>query len=84
MISLNCTFRSEIHENLNCTRCQNDKVGPENIGVGDENKSEHRKYQSDEDIPDIGGFAGIAGCLHKLKSSEKQVSPDSLNYHCIY
>ncbi|XP_031260342.1 protein CHROMATIN REMODELING 25 [Pistacia vera] len=65
--------RSEIHENMNCIRCQNYEDGPESIGEGDENEAGHGKFQSDEDIPDIGGFAGIAGCLHKLKSSEKQV-----------
>lgn len=27
--------------------------------------------QSNEE--DIGGFASVSGCLHKLKSSEKQV-----------
>ncbi|KAJ0076633.1 hypothetical protein Patl1_36148 [Pistacia atlantica] len=65
--------RSEIHENMNCTRCQNYEDVPESIGEGDENEAGHGKFQSDEGIPDIGGFAGIAGCLHKLKSSEKQV-----------
>ncbi|KAJ4716327.1 protein CHROMATIN REMODELING 25 [Melia azedarach] len=65
--------RSEIHEKMNCTRCQNYGDGPESIGEGDEDESRNRICQSDQEISDIGGFAGIAGCLHELKSSEKQV-----------
>ncbi|PKI55553.1 hypothetical protein CRG98_024053 [Punica granatum] len=44
--------RSEIHEKMNCLRCQN---------------------TDDTENWDIGSFAEIAGCFHKLKSSEKQV-----------
>ncbi|KAL2477248.1 protein CHROMATIN REMODELING 25 [Forsythia ovata] len=36
-----------------------------------ESESTSQSCQSDKE--DIGGFAGIAGCLHKLTSSEKQV-----------
>ncbi|CAN1133476.1 Protein CHROMATIN REMODELING 25 [Linum perenne] len=63
--------RSEIHENMNCARClvHNDDE-PKSIEnedtSGDDNKSS-------EDASDIGGFAGISGCVDKLKSSEKQV-----------
>ncbi|XP_059653740.1 protein CHROMATIN REMODELING 25 [Cornus florida] len=67
--------RSQIHEKMSCTRCQTCEIvvedRPNNAreidGVGSRNEG----CQSDEE--DIGGFAGIAGCLHKLKSSEKQV-----------
>ncbi|KAF5757912.1 putative DNA helicase chromatin remodeling SNF2 family [Helianthus annuus] len=48
---------SEIHGKMNCTRC-----------------GEHTEDAicMDEE-EDIGGFAGISGCLHNLKRSEKQV-----------
>ncbi|KAH9695550.1 protein CHROMATIN REMODELING 25 [Citrus sinensis] len=65
--------RSEIHENMHCTRCQNYDDGAESIGEGDETNSANENDQSDQEVTDIGGFAGLAGCLHKLKSSEKQV-----------
>ncbi|KAB1993614.1 hypothetical protein ES319_D13G042800v1 [Gossypium barbadense] len=63
--------RSEIHEKMNCNRCKND--GSENIGEQERCESENGSSGSDEEVSDIGGFAGIAGCLDKLKSSEKQV-----------
>ncbi|KAK9176794.1 hypothetical protein WN944_028813 [Citrus x changshan-huyou] len=65
--------RSEIHENMHCTRCQNYDDGAESIGEGDETNSANENDQSDQEVTDIGGFAGLAGCLHKLKSSEKQL-----------
>ncbi|TYI45537.1 hypothetical protein E1A91_D13G044300v1 [Gossypium mustelinum] len=63
--------RSEIHEKMNCNRCKND--GSENIGEQERCESENGSSGSDQEVSDIGGFAGIAGCLDKLKSSEKQV-----------
>ncbi|PPS05376.1 hypothetical protein GOBAR_AA15296 [Gossypium barbadense] len=63
--------RSEIHGKMNCNRCKND--GSENIGEQERCESENGSYGSDQEVFDIGGFAGIAGCLDKLKSSEKQV-----------
>ncbi|KAL9415141.1 hypothetical protein AB3S75_043420 [Citrus x aurantiifolia] len=65
--------RSEIHENMHCTRCQNYDDGAESIGEGDETNLANENDQSDQEVTDIGGFAGLAGCLHKLKSSEKQL-----------
>lgn len=53
--------RSEIHEKMNCNRCQNYEMQVD----------ASPSSQSDEE--DIGGFASVSGCLHKLKSSEKQV-----------
>ncbi|XP_057964453.1 protein CHROMATIN REMODELING 25 isoform X2 [Malania oleifera] len=64
--------RSEIHENMSCVRCQNcdDMMG---LGEGDGVKSTDEGCKSDQEDSDIGGFAGVSGCFHKLKSSEKQV-----------
>ncbi|KAL4575977.1 hypothetical protein LXL04_012065 [Taraxacum kok-saghyz] len=49
-------------QKMMCTRCH---------------KSEEQEQETDLDInsdeEDIGEFAGISGCLHKLKKSEKQV-----------
>ncbi|PON69110.1 Helicase [Parasponia andersonii] len=64
--------RSEIHEKMNCIRCQSDDDRPE-IEKRDTNQSAIRGCESDHDTSDIGGFAEIAGCSDKLKSSEKQV-----------
>ncbi|CAK9168936.1 unnamed protein product [Ilex paraguariensis] len=69
------TIRSEIHEKMSCNRCQNYEVMLddrfENIDEVGEIKSTNEDCQADQE--DIGGFASMAGCLHKLKSSEKQV-----------
>ncbi|XP_062091450.1 protein CHROMATIN REMODELING 25 isoform X2 [Humulus lupulus] len=68
LFSFHENVRSEIHEKMNCIRCQSDDDRPEI-----ENKLMNRSCESDQDSSDIGGFAEIAGCLEKLKSSEKQV-----------
>ncbi|KAF5448145.1 hypothetical protein F2P56_028703 [Juglans regia] len=65
--------RSEIHQNMNCIRCQNCNDRPESIEEGDGNHSTNINCQSDQETSDIGRFAEISGCLHKLRSSEKQV-----------
>lgn len=49
---------------MNCTRC-------EISGGQSTDTSIDEGSHSDEE--DIGGFAGISDCLHKLKNSEKQV-----------
>ncbi|EEF43701.1 DNA repair and recombination protein RAD54B, putative [Ricinus communis] len=64
-------IRSEIHEKMNCDRCLFNDDGLESIM--DEDGSVSRRCKSDEEVFDIGGFAKIAGILHELKSSEKQV-----------
>lgn len=53
---------------MNCIRCQIYHETPQSIAEEDSNISE-----SAQETSDIGGFAEIAGCLQKLKSSEKQV-----------
>ncbi|KAJ8763549.1 hypothetical protein K2173_002432 [Erythroxylum novogranatense] len=64
--------RSEIHEKMNCARCLCNDEGLENIG-GEEKSTDGSCLYDDQNVFDIGGFAGLAGCLHKLKSSEKQI-----------
>ncbi|KAG5061732.1 hypothetical protein JHK87_002761 [Glycine soja] len=59
---------SEIHENMQCSRCQTFD-GPRST----EAQSTITDSESDEETSDIGGFAEIAGCLQNLKRSEKQV-----------
>lgn len=63
-----CQYRSEIHEKMSCNRCQRDAVMPDDNPIADFNT---QGLQPDQE--DIGGFAGVAGCLHALRSSEKQV-----------
>lgn len=65
-------FRSEIHEKLRCTRCLT-YDGPQSTNEKCASQSTIN-CESDEETYDIGGFAGIAGCLEKLKRSEKQVA----------
>ncbi|KAL8156238.1 hypothetical protein AgCh_001365 [Apium graveolens] len=75
LFSLHDNVSSEIHEKMNCIRCGScggmaDDI-PETYAEQNGVSSVNEDCQSDQD--DIGGFAGITGCLHKLKSSEKQV-----------
>ncbi|XP_059308132.1 protein CHROMATIN REMODELING 25 [Lycium ferocissimum] len=62
------SVRSEIHENMSCDRCQPDAVMPDDNTIAEFNTQDHQPDQED-----IGGFAGAAGCLHTLQSSEKQI-----------
>ncbi|KAJ7967452.1 Protein CHROMATIN REMODELING like [Quillaja saponaria] len=65
--------RSEIHENMQCIRCQMYDDRPQSTEEGFGEHSMIVNGQPDQETSDIGGFAEIAGCLHKLKRSEKQV-----------
>lgn len=60
--------RSEIHEKMSCNRCQPDAVMPDGNTIAEFNTQGNQPDQED-----IGGFAGVAGCLHTLQSSEKQI-----------
>lgn len=64
--------RSEIHEKMNCLRCH-DTADTESIHDQDGETLTNRNKCDEYKDCDIGLFAEIAGCLHKLKSSEKQV-----------
>lgn len=67
--------RSEIHEKMSCVRCQHyDTMLDDGHDKGnnvDGVRATNEICQSEQE--DIGGFASLAGCLHKLRSSEKQV-----------
>lgn len=63
--------RSEIHVKMNCARCLFSDGELE--GIGDVDESTYENCMPNQEVFDIGGFAAIAGCLDKLKSSEKQV-----------
>lgn len=67
-----CLCRSEIHVKMNCARCLFSDGELE--GIGDVDESTYENCMPNQEVFDIGGFAAIAGCLDKLKSSEKQVS----------
>ncbi|KAL8541379.1 hypothetical protein ACS0TY_002583 [Phlomoides rotata] len=59
---------SEIHEKMCCKRCrQHEMVHDCSLD------SDHINEGCRPDEEDIGGFAGITGCLNSLKSHEKQV-----------
>nr|GLL47317.1 protein CHROMATIN REMODELING 25 [Ipomoea trifida] len=62
------SVRSEIHEKISCNRCQEYEVTLDDTC---EAKSTDEQDKSNQE--DIGGFASLAGCLNKLKSSEKQM-----------
>lgn len=70
--------RSEIHDKMNCDRCRvcdsiHNDMHENTVEIdGIEPKSEDN--QPGQNAVDIGGFAEISGCLHLLKSSEKQVA----------
>ncbi|XVE66850.1 hypothetical protein DITRI_Ditri08aG0113000 [Diplodiscus trichospermus] len=64
--------RSEIHEKMTCNHCENCDTESENVRDQEKCESENGSSGSDQEVFDISGFAGIAGCLDKLKTSEKQ------------
>ncbi|GAA0159567.1 damaged DNA-binding protein [Lithospermum erythrorhizon] len=69
LFSLHGDVRSEIHEKMSCDRCNRHEVMSDDADL----ESEFTSAPGKPDEEDIGGFASIAGCLHKLKSYEKQV-----------
>ncbi|PHU19458.1 Protein CHROMATIN REMODELING 25 [Capsicum chinense] len=58
--------RSAIHDKMSCNRCHPDAVMPD-----DNTEFNTQSHQPDQE--DIGGFAGVAGCLDTFQSSEKQI-----------
>ncbi|KAJ8619003.1 hypothetical protein MRB53_015189 [Persea americana] len=78
LFTFHVDVRSEIHENLNCIRCKINNLSmadcSENLVEADLIRdAADREHQDDLNASDIGGFAEVAGCLHKLRSSEKQL-----------
>ncbi|CAN8258799.1 unnamed protein product [Cochlearia groenlandica] len=71
LFSFHGDVRSEIHEKMSCTRCQDDASSTENIEEGNKNNVDGDACQVDQE--DIGGFAKDAGCINLLNNSEKQV-----------
>lgn len=76
-------LRSEIHENMNCARCKQEPTAMDRtsneIEVDNLRGSCEGKEQHDVVVNDIGGFAEVAGCSHKLQSSQKQARTCFLN-----
>ena len=66
-------LRSEIHERMHCTRCQtNDDGLQSDEGKYAAHSTKCNGESEEKTTDDIGGFAELAGCIHKLKKSEKQ------------
>ncbi|KAF3681227.1 Protein CHROMATIN REMODELING 25 [Capsicum annuum] len=59
-------LKSAIHDKMSCNRCHPDAVMPD-----DNTEFNTQGHQPDQE--DIGGFAGVAGCLDTFQSSEKQI-----------
>ncbi|KAF3773415.1 hypothetical protein EJ110_NYTH55324 [Nymphaea thermarum] len=78
LFTLHANIRSEIHENMNCARCNTNHMqvedGMESLKeyVFERRVAEDECHTDQQDV-DIGGFAKIAGCLEKLKNSERQL-----------
>lgn len=76
LFSYRADVRSEIHDKMNCIRCRkkystkSDRC--ESTIELNRVESVGETCQTSQDA-DIGGFAEISGCLHKLKGSERQV-----------
>ncbi|ERM97150.1 protein CHROMATIN REMODELING 25 isoform X1 [Amborella trichopoda] len=94
LFTLHDDVRSEIHERMNCNRCQDNTLELDNchgkIEEVDNNLDSLDDVHPDhQQGSDIGCFAEIAGCLHKLRSWEKQLgSPNeedllSWGHHCL-
>ena len=75
--------RSEIHENLKCSRCNKD--GNSLLGGNgfDLAATEHKPSMPGvQDYIDIGGFGEISGCLQIMDSSHHQVSFVEILFAC--
>ncbi|KAK4487322.1 hypothetical protein RD792_006064 [Penstemon davidsonii] len=68
LFTFNGSISSEIHEKMCCNRCkQGEMISDSRV------ESDYTNVRCQPVDEDIGGFAGIAGCLNNLKSYEKQV-----------
>ena len=80
---LRLVHRSEIHENLKCSRCNKD--GNSLLGGNgfDLAATEHKPSMPGvQDYIDIGGFGEISGCLQIMDSSHHQVSFVEILFVC--
>ncbi|KAF8779903.1 hypothetical protein HU200_002172 [Digitaria exilis] len=69
--------RSEIHENLKCSRCNKDGnslLDGNGFGLA---ATELSSKLSVQDYIDIGGFGEISGCLQKMNNSHRQIGKPS-------
>ncbi|XP_025823979.1 DNA repair and recombination protein RAD54 isoform X2 [Panicum hallii] len=67
--------RSEIHENLKCSRCNKDGISLLGGNEFDLVATEHKPSMPGvQDYIDIGGFGEISGCLQIMDSSHHQLS----------
>ncbi|PKA56106.1 DNA repair and recombination protein RAD54 [Apostasia shenzhenica] len=86
LFTLHEEVESEIHENIGCARCKaDDQVAEDNTGfteVDNANYLTNGNAQENQSFNDIGGFAEIAGCLHRLKSSYIFLSDRRLQIGC--
>ncbi|KAK6135717.1 hypothetical protein DH2020_030556 [Rehmannia glutinosa] len=69
LFTFNESVSSEIHEKMCCNRCKTDEIM---LDISFDSKYTDEGCRLDEE-EDIGGFAGIAGCINNLKRHEKQV-----------
>ncbi|KAK6159346.1 hypothetical protein DH2020_006660 [Rehmannia glutinosa] len=69
LFTFNESVSSEIHEKMCCNRCKTDEIM---LDISFDSKYTDEGCRLDEK-EDIGGFAGIAGCVNNLKRHEKQV-----------
>ncbi|CAN6245995.1 unnamed protein product [Urochloa humidicola] len=70
--------RSEIHENLKCSRCNKDGISLLNGNGFDLAATEHKSSMPGvQDYIDIGGFGELSGCLQKMNSSHHQIGRPS-------
>ncbi|GJM86938.1 hypothetical protein PR202_ga02842 [Eleusine coracana subsp. coracana] len=70
--------RSEIHENLKCSRCKKDGDLLLDGNGFDSAAIEHdASVPRAEDYIDIGGFGEISGCLNKMTRSHHQIGKPS-------
>ncbi|OEL32000.1 DNA repair and recombination protein RAD54 [Dichanthelium oligosanthes] len=73
---LHLVHRSEIHENLKCSRCNKDGSSLLD-GNGFDLAATEYKSSGVQDYIDIGGFGEISGCLQKMNSSRHQIGKPS-------
>ncbi|CAA6658879.1 unnamed protein product [Spirodela intermedia] len=70
LFTLHVNVRSEIHENMNCTRCETNSAAENRAGNMEGFNGTERTSPVENDV---GRFAEIAGCLPRLREYERQL-----------